>query len=340
MFRGQTRIAPEYFDIQETLKKQIGKTTDDDYIDAQAGSNITIVGLDSLDINKKGSGGGSGTLPPLNWDAINQAAKKSGVSVDDYYITLDNRLVQTYNLAVGQFTFDPSVYLKNQNILDFSLNNVIEMTILGPFFIPKLSENPSFIFERLLMVIKEATSSSSTTSGNVAPQYHFEFMITDTGLGRFTLNVVNPNYTIRKPIRFDKNITIQFYTPATSQSSIIFPALTVPVAYASTAPFTTSFSNLSGAGFVVGDVLIFSSNDPGTQNNPANAAFFSPFGLPITAVIPLQVTVSGAFTILDGTNTPVLVGTPFIVAPASRVIRIPLRFRTVRTGDGNYITPV
>jgi hypothetical protein len=334
--RSNIRIQPDFVDIQETLKRQIGKQSDDDYLGAQSGVGNTIGASAGM-----GSGGSGGAITNANGiPRLDQTLKKNSVSIDYYDLTFDTRLLQSANLQVGQLIFDPSAYLKNQNILDFSLNNVIDMSILGPFFIPKLAVNESFIYERILMVVKEAVPSSTATSGVVAPQYHFAFKISDAGVGKFELTPIQERYVFRKPIRFEKSITLQFYTPQSAGSTINIPPFSIPVTYAATAAFTTTFANLANAGFVVGDVVVFDTLDQGIKNNTANADFFRIQGHTIVATVPLAVTISGAYTILDAFNVPVPVGTPFLAFPASRVIRVPFRFRVAREGDGNFIVPV
>lgn len=307
--RNQTRIKPEFIDIKETLKKQIGAFSDDNYIDTQAGTSTTIV-----------------------------AKTDFKVSFDNYYITLDTRACSNYNNTYGQFGFDLGIYLQQTNTVEYTLENVVEITIDEPFYIPKLATNESFIFERVLITIQEL-SSSKGTSANAAPPFHFSLTVTDAGLGRFLLTPIRSSYLIKKPVRLS-SVTLQFSTPVSYNNYIPFPPNNVSVTYAATGAFTTTFNNAVGSGFVVGDVLYFSSSDPGIQNNPANAAFFNTNGHTITAVVPLQVTISGAFTILDGANNPIPVGTVFTVLLASRIIRVPLNFKTVRTGDGNYITAI
>jgi len=309
--RGQIKIRPDYVDIRETLKRQIGNTTDDDYIGAQSGTGSTIV--------------------------ANKATEK--ISFDDFYITLDTRSATTINNTNGTFQFDLGPYMQQTNTLLYELDNVIELTITEPFFIPKLTLNETFIFERVLLTIREVTSSFGS-SAKAAPPYHFSLIVTDTGLGRFQLTPINATYYIRRPIRLAV-MTLQFSTPVSFSNSIPFPSLSAQVTYNSTVPgLTTTFDNAAGAGFVVGDVMYFSSPDPAIQSNPANAEFFRLRGHTITATIPLQVTISGAYTILDGFGVPVPVGTPFNVTLASRIIRVPFKIKAARTGDGNFITAI
>jgi hypothetical protein len=289
--RGQIKIRPDYVDIRETLKRQIGNTTDDDYIGAQSGTGSTIV--------------------------ANKATEK--ISFDDFYITLDTRSATTINNTNGTFQFDLGPYMQQTNTLLYELDNVI--------------------FERVLLTIREVTSSFGS-SAKAAPPYHFSLIVTDTGLGRFQLTPINATYYIRRPIRLAV-MTLQFSTPVSFSNSIPFPSLSAQVTYNSTVPgLTTTFDNAAGAGFVVGDVMYFSSPDPAIQSNPANAEFFRLRGHTITATIPLQVTISGAYTILDGFGVPVPVGTPFNVTLASRIIRVPFKIKAARTGDGNFITAI
>jgi hypothetical protein len=308
--RGQIKIKPDFVDIRETLKRQIGNTTDDDYIGAQSGTSNTI--------------------------AVGKTTEK--ISFDDFYITLDTRSATTLNNANGQFQFDLGPYMQQTNTLLYELDNVIEITITEPFFIPKLTINETFIFERVLLTIKEVTSSFGS-SATAAPPFHFSLIVSDTGLGRFQLTPIRDTYYIRRPIRLAV-MTLQFSTPVSFSNTIPFPPTSLTITYNSTAAFTTTFDNAANAGFVVGDVMYFSSSDPGIQSNPANADFFRPTGHTITATIPLQVTISGAYTILDGANLPVPVGTPFNVTLASRIIRVPFKIKAARTGDGNFITAI
>jgi hypothetical protein len=308
--RGQIKIRPDFVDIRETLKRQIGNTTDDDYIGAQSGTGSTI--------------------------AASKTAEK--ISFDDFYLTLDTRAATSINNLNGQFQFDLGPYMQQTNTLLYELDNIVEITITEPFYIPKLVTNETFIFNRVLLIIKEVTSSTGS-SATAAPPFHFSFVVSDAGLGRFELTPIRDTFYIRRPIRLAV-MTLQFSTPVNYSNTIPFPPVSTGVSYNSTAAFTTTFNNASTAGFVVGDVMYFSSNDPGTQNNPANADFFRVIGHTITATIPLQVTISGAYIILDGANNPVVPGTPFNVLLASRIIRVPFKFKTARTGDGNFLTAI
>jgi hypothetical protein len=308
--RNQTRIKPQFVDIHETLKKQIGNATDDSIFGAQAGAGGTIAG----------------------------ATISDKISFDDYYITLDTRESQSVDNLNGRFLFDLGPYMRETNTLVYQLENVVELTITEPFYIPKLTVNETFIFNRVLLTIQEVITSKGT-SGRAAPPFHFSLTVRDVGLGRFELTPVEPSYFAIKPFRM-ATMTLQFSTPVNYGNFIPFPPITQIITYNSTTAFNTIFDNAADAGFVVGDVMYFTSNNPAIQNNPANAQFFRAIGHSITATIPFQVTIAGAYTILDGANLPVPVGTPFNVTLASRVIRVPFKIKTTKTGDGNNIIAV
>ena len=319
---SRQKIAADYIDVHETLKQLAGSQYDDNYVLAQRGAGNTIVGgenkTNGIDPKKYLVGNGAMT-----------AISGTRISFDDKYFVLDTRAIQSENRLFGQFIFNISEYLRQYNTTEFELNNIIEVEIYESFYIPKLTEDESFIFDRVLIRVPEITSSI-VSSANVAPRHHFDLTSTDAGKGRFLLTPSRNKFIIYQPVRLN-SVTIEFYTPLNYTSSIAFPPLSVPVVYTAVGATTTTFSNALGAGLVVGDVVVFKSDSPAIT--AANPVFFRDRGHFIVSVLPLSFEINGAFVIAGAPF-----GTVFTAFPQSRIIRIPIRFRSARTGDGNFIT--
>lgn len=309
-------------DLHETLKNLIGSEYDDDYLLAQRGADNTIAG-------KERQTGTTAAKPQIG-NGVLAAAQQRKISFDDKYFVFDTRQIQSENRAFGSFTFDIATYLRQYNTAEFNLNNIIEAEIYEPFYIPKLLQDEAFNFDRVLIRVQEITSSV-VSSANVAPPHHFDLIATDTGKGRFLLTPARGKFIVYQPIRLN-NVTLNFFTPLNYNSSIAFPPTSVPATYTGFTGTTTVFSVPLDSGLVVGDVVVFTYDVPAAV--AANPIFFRDAGHFIVSVLPLSFEISGSF---DLTAT-IPFGSVLTAYPQSRIIRVPIRFRLARTGDGNFIT--
>lgn len=344
-WRGRTapRIANQYIDIQETMKGIVSSNAGDDYAGIQRTSTGTLGGDDNQTIGDAvlTSAPPDSSIPGLvaeryaagrsavsGLPAITQSY--TAVSQDFAYFNLDTRAADSENRAGGTIVYDLLQYLVSKTKTR-DLPTVVEARIMGRFFIPKPTSDETLVFKRILMTIQELSTGSNYTSSDAGPIYHFEFVATDTGLGQVELTPLSEPFYLNQPLRMDK-ATITFYTPTTKNSFIPLQPESFLVTYNSNTPTTTTFDAPLGHGVVVGEVAVFTTNSDALR--AASPLLFRAQGFFVVAVLPLTITISGAFALV------VPPGATISMFPSSRIIRIPLRFRTIRgKGGGNFTVP-
>lgn len=310
------RIAPEFVDIHEVMKDRVAKQYKDD--DAYIGVQSTV----------------GGTIAGAALGATGSGSGRRNKAFKEWYIVFDTRNAITSDPANGQYTFDIGQYMQQVQTNEYNLNGVVQMTI-SPFTIPAVVRDEFYAFASIGLRISEVNSSVITSARTEAPT-HFQFSFADVGLGRLLLTpTLPPNgiFIIQQPVLLN-TATFTFTLPLNYNSTVTFPPLTFIATYLGVTPTTTVFSNLLGVNLVVGDVLFFTSSDPVLVAN--NPTFFNQQGHFIETVLPLQFEITGVYNLVGGIPGV----TQVTVAQASNVIRIPMKFKVVYDGEGNFINSV